>query len=299
MRTTQLRYFAAVTRSKSLRQAAETLYVSESALSKQIKSLEEELGFVLLSRGPTGVCLTVHGEVFLDFAEKVLVEYDAVLTRLERYDRASRFRIRLGSIPALTAYNLGEMLTSFQSEHLGIQIDLREETHVRLVCLMETNQADVLFTRTDLLPPETHACVPLIRDEFAIICSDQHRLAHLRSVPIEALSAERFVMLDDQCAIQGPFLSECRQHGITLNIVHEYSHHDFLLAAVNNDIGITALPRRAIMRNLETQAISAIPLHRPVHVEIGFVWQKNRGLSPWADDLVAFCRNAFTVDGSP
>ncbi|MHB1451186.1 MAG: LysR family transcriptional regulator [Coriobacteriia bacterium] len=83
MNFAQLQYFLAVAREGKFSTAAESSYVSQSSLSKQIKSLEEELGVDLFIRSSKGATLTPAGEVFLEFATKSYRRYEDLLVRLE------------------------------------------------------------------------------------------------------------------------------------------------------------------------------------------------------------------------
>jgi len=125
--------------------------VSQSSLSKQIKSLEEELGVDLFRRSAKGALLTPAGEVFLEFATKTYRRYEEVLVRLEQYSGSARLHIRIGALPLVSDYGLHADLAEFQIDNMGIQIDFVERNQGEVIRRLELDQLDLAILRTDLL----------------------------------------------------------------------------------------------------------------------------------------------------
>src|ERR1700749_2115111 len=132
-----LQYFAAVARHKHFTRAAEELYVTQPALSQQIRRLEAELGLALLTRTSRGVELTPAGEDLLQHAEAVLAEVERAKADMDRHAGASRGAVRVASTAA-DAPRLPEALAAFHADHPGIQIALRQGSAGPVVELVRT-----------------------------------------------------------------------------------------------------------------------------------------------------------------
>lgn len=283
----QLEYFLAIARTKKFCQAAELTYVSQSSLSKQIKSLEEELGVELFNRSSSGAELTPAGETFLGFAMKAVAELKNVQLQLERYNPAASLRIRVGSLPLMVEYDLHSELSAFQVDNLGMQIDLYEREQSNLIRRLDLNQIDVAFLRIDRLPRDIYECLPLIRDEVVMVCSNQNPLSRLRQVSISDLRNEKFVALDVQSAIHQLFLDACRDAGFSPNITFTHTRHQPLMSAVRRNLGISLLPR-GLTHVKGEETMTCVPFTTPYYTEIGLVYLKARELTPWATKLVEY-----------
>ena len=135
MELRQLQYFAAVARHRHFTRAAEALYVTQPALSQQIRRLEAELGLALLRRTSKGVELTPAGEDLLRHADNVLAEVEAARAEMDRHAGVRRGVARVAATAA-DAPRLPEALAEFHAEHPGIQIALRQGSAAEVVDLV-------------------------------------------------------------------------------------------------------------------------------------------------------------------
>lgn len=302
MNFAQLQYFLAVAREGKFSTAAESSYVSQSSLSKQIKSLEEELGVDLFVRSSKGATLTPAGEVFLEFATKSYRRYEDLLVRLEQYGTSSRLHIRIGALPLVSDYGLHADLAEFQIENMGIQIDFVERSQGEIIRRLELDRLELAILRTDLLSPTEYEWIDLVRDEVCIVCSARHRLAHRSSVSAEQLRDERFVLLDEQSAVTVRFIEKCRESGFSPNIIFTHTRHEPLIGGVSKNAGITALPRgltRRLSRDPAETLVTCIPMDEPLYTNVGLVKRRNHAISPWAEKLYEYFAHAYPEPVSP
>jgi LysR family transcriptional activator of glutamate synthase operon len=292
MNFAQLEYFLAVARSRSFSRAAEDSYVSQSCLSKQIKSLEEELGVGLFVRSCAGVSLTPAGEMFLSFATKTHRDCEGILLSLGRYRAEAQDRVRLGAVPVMEAYDIDSALADFQIDNMGTQIDLFEREQSNLLRRLEMDQVDLAIMITNNLSRDEYDWVTLVRDEFVIVCSNQHPLARVHRIALGDLKDERFVMLDPHSANHAIFCEACRKEGFFPNVIFHHTRHRPLLSAVKKNIGITALAR-GLTHTKDESALTCIPLENPLYMEVGLVYRKDRKLTPWAEKLVDYFARVY------
>lgn len=296
MNFAQLQYFLAVARDGKFSTAAESSYVSQSSLSKQIKSLEDELGVDLFVRSAKGAALTPAGEVFLEFATMTYRRYEDVLVRLEQRGGSAQLHIRIGALPLVSDYGLHADLAAFQVDNMGIQIDFVERSQQEIIRRLELDRLDLAILRTDLLPPAEYEWIDLVRDEVCIVCSVRHRLARRQKIQLEQLRDERFVLLDEQSAVTTRFVERCRAEGFCPNIIFTHTRHEPLIGGVSKNAGITALPRgltRRISRDPSENLITCVPMEEPLYTDVGLVRRRGHVLSPWAERLYEHFRIAY------
>ncbi len=119
-----LRYFAAVARHRSIREAAEELHIAQSALSRQIHKLEEDFGVPLFHRHARGVELTSAGEIFLRHARSSLRQIERVRSELDALKGLRRGTVTIQSIESLVQHLLPRAIARFSERHPGISFDV-------------------------------------------------------------------------------------------------------------------------------------------------------------------------------
>jgi LysR family transcriptional regulator, benzoate and cis,cis-muconate-responsive activator of ben and cat genes len=126
MEIRQVRYFVEVAAGGSFNQAAARLHVTQPAVSRQIKALEEELGVVLLARGKRSVALTQEGEIFYEEAQDLLAHIDRVVRRVQ--SNQSREVLRVGYTPSLVSDLLPKAIAHFKVLRRNVSVDLEDMT---------------------------------------------------------------------------------------------------------------------------------------------------------------------------
>ncbi|MDQ8188121.1 LysR substrate-binding domain-containing protein [Pelagicoccus sp. SDUM812002] len=126
MELRHLRYFIEVALEENVTRAAEKLHVSQPALSRQVKDLEEELGFLLLERSAKSVALTEAGRVFLEEASSVLERLDEGVERARRVAESSGGELHVGYAPSLTVKLLPPTIRAFQAKFPKVKVKLHD-----------------------------------------------------------------------------------------------------------------------------------------------------------------------------
>src|SRR5256885_9462314 len=117
MRLQQLRYFVAVAELRHFTQAADRIGVAQPSLSKQIHSLEADLGTALFARGRGGVTLTQAGETLLPLAIRIVADVDAARRAVQQVLGVRRGRVRLGATPSICVSIVPGLLHRFRAAH--------------------------------------------------------------------------------------------------------------------------------------------------------------------------------------
>jgi DNA-binding transcriptional LysR family regulator len=191
MELRHLRYFIAVAREENVTRAALKLHVSQPALSRQIRDLEDELGFALLERTAKSVRLTEAGRVFLGEAQEVLDRAQVAVERARA--RAGRIegKLHLGYAPSPSVEVLPRALRGFQTKHPGVRVILHDLTAEDMITQLHEGKLDLAITvRPVAKSLRGLTFVELARYPFCVAVSPRHDLARAKKVRTEALLAE-------------------------------------------------------------------------------------------------------------
>ena len=199
----QLRYFVAVAEELHFSRAAVRLSLAQSALSAQIRALEEEIGGPLLVRSTRKVELTPAGTSLLEDAREVLRGADAALRRARSLARGESGSIAVGSLGPAPGGVLAPILERFSVQHPRVRVEVRSFDFTELVAGLREHHADVAFLYAPLHEPD-FVVVPLVREPRVVVLSAGHRLAGRESLCPEDLRREMFIrqppeVPDDWC----------------------------------------------------------------------------------------------------
>lgn len=143
MSVNPVRYFVEVVRSGSIREASERLNVAPSALSRQIRNLEYELGVPLFERRPRGMELTAAGEIYARYAQTVILEADRVRSELEELRGLRRGVVRVATVEGVVADMLTKVVASFRDKFPGVRFNLITTGTDEVIALVRDGKSDV------------------------------------------------------------------------------------------------------------------------------------------------------------
>lgn len=275
--------------------AADKLFVSQSSLSKQMAQVERELGVKLFKKTRNGVELTQAGYDFYSYARKALPEYQRACDRLRMYHEGAAYPIRIGSLPLIEEYGFADSFSSYWVRNPSIQMEYFERSQADLIDKIERHKIDIALLRGDLLDYTKYTFVQLIRDEMVLACSLKHPLATLTTVDIGDLRNEQFILLEEKSDVTIMFRAVCEQEGFSPNAPLHHSRHRMLMKAVQNNMGITVLPRKLASTYLAND-IAIVQFKQPFYSTLGFAWLTCEPLTPIMKDFVKYVCTDYNVE---
>ncbi|HEX6567442.1 MAG TPA: LysR family transcriptional regulator [Chthoniobacterales bacterium] len=186
MELRQLRHFAAVALYGNFSRAAKQLNLTQPALSRQVKNLEDELGLTLLKRGDNGVSLTAAGKTFLEEAREILARTDQAVRRIRK--KNCEKPLRVGYLPSFVAGIMPHALARFRTTVVAPAPELFDCTAQEIVARANTSELDIA-----ILPKELEGNVPHFQwTTFrqllpVVVLPKQHPLAKIRKISPKAL----------------------------------------------------------------------------------------------------------------
>ncbi len=190
----QLRYFIAVAEELHFRRAAERLHMSQPPLSQQIRALEDELGFALLTRTRRLVQLTAAGDAFLRDARAILGELDGAVATARRIDAGQTGRLRIGFVGSALLSIVPGTVERFRAERPGVAIELRERSTVDQLRAVSAGVVDVGLVRPPIEDDGELRAETVLRERTVAALPAGHELAALSRVSLRRLAAEPLVL---------------------------------------------------------------------------------------------------------
>jgi DNA-binding transcriptional LysR family regulator len=300
MELRHLRYFVAVAEAENVSRAALKLHVSQPAVSRQIRDLEEELGFALFERGAQSVRLTEAGRA-------LLAEGRGVLDRLEEAVRVARAaatgggaEVEIGYAPSPTVRILPPALRAFRAESPGVRVKLRDLSTEEMLAGIREGRLQIAFlvrpTRA-MLRGLTFA--ELARDPLCVAVAPAHPFARLRSVTPAQVAREPLLALTRK---DYPEYHECLDSifaGLPRRprIAEEHDSGPSLVAAIEAGSGVAVAPESlACTAGPRLKLVRLSPAPEPL--VIGAVWRTGR-LGGAAGQFLKAAREAAAKIGTP
>ncbi|WP_327089497.1 LysR substrate-binding domain-containing protein [Nonomuraea sp. NBC_01738] len=242
MQLQQLAYFVAVAESRHFTQAAERMRVAQPSLSKQIKSLETELGATLFSRARGNVMLTPAGEALLPLARRMLADADTARQEVAELAGLRKGRVRLGATPSLCAGLLADGLARFHRDYPGIQLHVEEGGSRDLVRTLARGQIDLSLIIMPLQHDDPSLVTEEILRENLVVVSPSHEQVRKPYLRIEELRGRPMVMFRRGYDLREATLAACRQAGFEPKFAVEGGEMDAVLRFVEAGLGVAVVP---------------------------------------------------------
>ena len=203
MELRHLRTIVAVAQHRSLTKAGEELFLTQSAISQQIRRLERELGIEVFRRTSRSVELTAEGQVILGYAQRVLSEVDGMRSELEELTGLLRGQLRIGGVYPTGPYDVFGMLAEFRAAHPGVAVHMIEDTQDGVLAALRADELDCAFTALDpdALGDEFAATL-LWEEEIVVLLPRGHRLCDRTQITFQELAAEDLIAYRDNSAMR-------------------------------------------------------------------------------------------------
>ena len=245
MEVHQLRYFCAVAESGNFTRAAEATRISQPSLSQQIHKLEDELGARLFDRLPRSARLTQFGKAFLPKAQAILRQIGEARVEIREMASVESGEVVLGAIPTIAPYLLPPMLSSFGRQHPSVSVSVVEEITPTLLERLHEGTIDLALLALPVAGDEL-ICSELMQEALFAVLPDKHPLASRRSLILDDLREEPFLLLKEGHCFRENALQACRQSRINPKVVFESGQFATILAMVSAGMGISVVPQMAV-----------------------------------------------------
>lgn len=284
-----LSYFVKTVECESFTKAAEELYISQSAISKAIRNLEEELNTNLIERKYRKFTLTEEGKVVYEFAKDVLGYYKLkerdMLKKLEEADSILRF----GLAPTSGSIFFYSAIYKFKDKYPNIDLKIEDITSTYIVEKLLKNEIDMGVTITPF-NDNRFEIYNVFKSEAILIVGREHILSNKDSVDFSDLKNEKFLQVKKDFMYYNVFLDHCKKAGFIPNIVFENNQWDLIIEMVSANQGVTILPK-PLVDNYSKEKIHQVHLKNPeFHWGLNLIFLKSKILTRPMKNFLEICK---------
>ncbi|MEO8426249.1 MAG: LysR family transcriptional regulator [Verrucomicrobiota bacterium] len=290
MQIESLKVFCDLAESESFTKAAQINSVTQSAVSQQISSLERQFKSILIERSKKKFRLTREGQVLYEYSKQIIQTFQSLQSKLQEIKDVISGTIRVATIYSIGLHDLPPYLKKYLKSYptVNVHVEYRRSNQV---------YEDVLSNVVDLglvaYPVRDNKLdvVPLRRDRLVLVCHPQHPLAKSTSVPLSAISGQKFIGFQPDIPTRKAIDKILKDYGIQVQHVMEFDNIETVKRAVEIDAGISIVPQGTITQEVSKQTLVQLDLedgefYRP----LAAIYKKNRVLSPAIKQFVSILK---------
>ena len=260
----QLRIFKAIASEKSFTQAAEILFVSQPSLSKQIKTLENHLGILLLNRTGNKISLTEAGNVFLQYSERILALCEESCRALNDLKDGERGNLKVGASQTIGAYLMPRVLTLFAQSYPQITLNIDIDSTRIIAKKVADRIIDIAIVGGDIPTglKKNLEIEDFVEDELILIIPKSHPFAR-KKISQEDLYHLNFITLDSNSTIHKFIDNILIQNNIQtkqFNVIMELNSIEAIKTAVSLGLGAAFVSSSAIEKEIELKTVEIITI---------------------------------------
>lgn len=271
MEIQQLYYYMELCKQKNFTEAGYACNMTQGALSKQIRKLENELGITLIRRNTRKFELSKEGEIFLSYAKKMTGTYEEMLKNVQKNQE-----IKIGCMPVLAPYHFARLVADFRKEYPDIKLVIDE----RIASDIQENsdRYDFLILRENMMEDQKKfRFSPLYDDKLCAVLYEKHPLYGRDRLQLKELKDDVFIFPERGSGSYEVFYKSCEKAGFEPKIAFEFPQANTIMSFVSEGVGVT-ITFSTVYREAKCAGVKMIPLEDELHSVISLFLLKNKPL---------------------
>ena len=290
-----LETFCRVAEIKSFSKAADDLFLTQPTVSGHILSLEKSLSLHLFDRTNREVRLTKSGEIFLKYASKILSSRKDLLNALSEFSQGIRGELSLGASTIPGEYLLPKLVGDFRKKHPHFIISLKIADTKEIIQYVLQDHVELGIIGAKLGHPSLHY-EKYEEDEIIVVAPPDHLLTRRKSVDMEVLLKEPWIIREEGSGTQMVVERELRKQGKSLkqfNVVMEMGSTSSVKEGVKAKLGLAFISKRAVKEELNQKLLSRIDVDgfESISRQFYIVSHRGRTFSPIGLEFLQFLKN--------
>ena len=280
MELRQLKTFQTVARLLNFNRAAEVLNYSQSAVSAQIKLLEEELGVPLFDRLGKNVHLTEAGNMLVQYSQKMLdIEKETVAKVSGWEEPQGSISIRIPQ--SIATYLLPSVLSEFHQRFPKVGLDISSCAYHTLPQELKTGMVDVAFLLADSIPFAELKAELLRIEPLVLVASPDHYLSKQSAINMRDLTGQAILIPKHDCSYKMLFESILAEEKVDAVTIMELNSIEAIKQCVSKGIGVTMIPMMSVTQEIEQKRLKILPWpEEKLETGILMIRHKDKWLSP-------------------
>ncbi|AMG18905.1 LysR family transcriptional regulator [Staphylococcus saprophyticus] len=289
MEIKQMKYFVEVVKNGGMTRASKHLYIAQSTISKNIKSIEDEFNVTLFDRRKKHIILTDIGQIFYDKCVEALAILDDLSLEMDDVTNIERGHIRLGVSAIMDVRLFTESLNQFHSMYPNVTYEVVEGGGKAVEFYLNNDEIDVGITTLPVDDDIYHA-VPLYKEKLMLVVDKNSKYAKQSAVYLGDLKNERFIMFHDDYYIKDQIIESCRKVGFHPKVVAKMAQITFIENMILDGIGVSILPESIV--SILNKDITGIEITgADVNWNLGIIWKKESYINYVTREWINFLKS--------
>ncbi len=282
--TLGLQAFVAIAEQASFQKAADTLYITQTALTRRLQNLEALLGVKLIERTTRSVAMTQLGSDFFPQARRLLADLENALTEIHQTGSAQRGDVSIACVPTVGVQYLPRIIQEYAARYPQNRIKILDHASSGVANAVLRREAEFGINIGGPHHPELTS-VAMLQDRFVVICRDDHPLAKRRTVSWRQLAGYRLIFAGEVSGNRPLLDAALGTPGVALQAHYEVQRSSTAVGLVAQGVAAAVVPSLAIQKGAYP-AIKVVALNEPVVSRtLVLVARKTAHLSPAAQAL--------------
>lgn len=279
--------FTTVCDTLNMTAAANSLFMSQSAVSQAISELEKYYGIRLFERLSRKLYLTQAGKKLLGYSRHIIRMYKDAEDAMQELNESSM--IRVGASVTIGAYVLPKLISAFQRENPGFLIEVAEDNTTQIEELLMRDKIDLGLVEGEAELPDL-VNKPFIEDELILICGKSHTLAGRHLVEPHELEKENFIVREIGSGTRKTFADVMAKNHLTWKAIWTCNNADTIKMAVAEGLGVSVISERAVRNEIESGLLLSVNMNG-IYFKRQFklVYHKNKYLTEPMKRFINFC----------
>ncbi len=299
----RLQVFYMVAKVMSFTKAAETLHMTQPAVTFQVKQLEEFFNTRLFDRTHNKITLTEAGKVVYDYSELILEHYEKMNNEVKELTGEVAGSLLIGASTTIAEYLLPSLLGAFKKQFEDVNIRLQVGNTDAIVSMVENNMIDLGVVEAPVYNKNLEVEVCRL-DEMVLIVGANHPLSKRDKVAVEEIKKYRYISREEGSGSRSVIDTYIGEQGLSysdLNVEMELGSPEAVKMAVESGVGIAIVSRTTLNKELKLNTLKAIALDPPLTRPFSHVRQKHkfrhRAVGELLDFAVEYCREKAIQEG--
>jgi DNA-binding transcriptional LysR family regulator len=286
----QLRDFYQVAKNLNFTIAANKLYITQPAVSAQVKLFEDYCNLKLFKKKGRKIYLTDEGKALYDYAHSIFEYEKKIENAIEEMRQLKRGILRLGTSKTYARYFMAFLITHFHTSYPHIKIYLDEGSSLDMAnSLLDFRNELAIIAKIEENPDICF--IPFSQEEMLVILSIDHQLADKKALSIKDLVREPIIMREKGSGTRKLVSELFAKKDLTPNILMETGNTEFIKQLVQRGDGISFLVKAAVTTELKEKKLATVPLDgQKIFLDVSIAYLKNQHLSPPAQAFLDILR---------
>lgn len=276
----QLRVFYHAAKVQNFTEAAKRLYITQPAVTAQVKLLEEHCNLKLFKKKGRRLFLTEEGRTLFEYAQKVFEFEKEIDDVIEDMRELKLGTLRLGTTKAYARYFMPFLLSSFRERYPHIKIKLDEGSSLDMTnSLIELKNEVAVIAKADDNPEVQF--FPFSQEELVLIVAPEHRLAESKTIAFKDLVNVPIIMKEFGSGTRKRVNELFAKYGYTPNVLMETSNTEFIKQLVQRGDGISFVVKEAVAVELREKKLATVPIKgERIPLDVSIAYLEDHHLSP-------------------